>query len=148
MKYASLDKMIRINAVAFEGDFDKGGKPYILHLQRVAAGVPQDDYKAQMVAWGHDLMEDKPNWTPARLLDEGFHPAVVNSLAAMNHREGVPYMDYIKALADDYYARTAKKSDLRDNMDPSRLKGLTDKDFARMKKYQIAYAYLVSLDNV
>ena len=142
MKYASLDKMIAIVAVAFQGDFDKGGKPYILHLMRVANKMPKHDYKAQMVAWGHDLMEDKPDWTPVRLRDEGFHPKVIGALMLLDHVKGYPYMSYVEALASDPLARMVKMADLEDNSDITRLKGVSDKDLARLAKYNKAYAFL------
>ena len=38
-----LDRAIKIAAEAFEGCFDKGGKPYILHCLHVMNEVGPDD---------------------------------------------------------------------------------------------------------
>ena len=51
-------------------------------------------------------------------------------------------MDYIQNLAHDNLARQVKLRDLEHNSKITRLKGLRDKDFERLKKYQIAYNYL------
>ena len=45
-KYASLDHMIAINAVAFDGEEDKGGNPYILHTLFVMNGYTSGEIQA------------------------------------------------------------------------------------------------------
>jgi len=57
--------------------------------------------------------------------------------------EGESYTHFVIRCSLNEDAKRVKLEDLRDNMDPTRLKGLTDKDFKRMQKYQEAFAFLV-----
>ena len=69
-------------------------------------------------------------------------------------RPGDSYMDYVRRIADacasgdpavahaGRIAREVKMSDLRDNMNLSRLRTVTDEDRARVAKYRAAYAML------
>ena len=56
---------------------------------------------------------------------------VVVTERLLTHGDGVPYMDYVEALAEDPIARKVKAADLRHNMDASRLGGV------RAKKYDL-----------
>ena len=49
---------------------------------------------------------------------------------------------YIKKIATDEIAIKIKMSDLKDNMDISRLDKIKDEDIARLKKYHKAYKFL------
>lgn len=53
-----LDKAIRIAAQAFEGKFDKGGQPYILHCLQVMYDTKTDDVDVKCAAvrmWRNEL---------------------------------------------------------------------------------------------
>lgn len=140
-----LTKAIKIAATAFENDFDKGGKPYIMHLLYVMHKVKHLGETAMICAILHDLVEDKEksgyNFEYLRI--NGFSEEVILILQLLTHRkEETPYMDYIKALSVHPIATAIKKADLEHNTKVSRLKGLTKKDFDRLEKYSIAYQYL------
>lgn len=141
MKYSGLDKMISIVSKSFKGKFDKGGHPYILHCARVGMAMPKYDYKAQTIGWGHDLLEDT-HWTADMLYAEGFSPIVVTSIETLTHKSEDSYETYIKNIGKYKLSVMVKLADLTDNMDPTRLKGIMDKDVIRMDKYMKAYAYL------
>lgn len=137
-----LSKAISIAAKAFENTLDKGGTPYILHCLHVMNGVRHLGEMAMIAGVLHDLAEDCEDWTFERLSSEGFSQEVIVILQLLTHREGTPYMDYIKALAVHPLAKAIKKADIEHNTQITRLKGIRKKDLDRMEKYHIAYLYL------
>ena len=142
---STLDKAISIAAQAFEGRFDKAGRPYILHCLYVMRMVElnQGDDEQMSIAVMHDLIEDCPDWTLERLLDEGFSVRVVNALDCLTHRDDEDYMEgYIRRVATNHDATKVKIADLDHNSNIQRMKGIRRKDFDRMEKYHRAYAFL------
>lgn len=140
-----LDKAISIVSQSFEGKKDKGGKPYVLHCLRVMNDVDQNDEELMSIAVLHDLVEDFPNkFTFFDLQHKyGFSDRVIRALQLLTHNKSeVSYEDYIKAIALNKDARLVKLSDLKDNSNIMRLKGLSKKDFDRMEKYHRSYIYL------
>ena len=134
----------RIAEDAHAGQVDKAGNPYILHPLRVAEG--QKSELATVVALLHDVVEDT-DWTFDDLLEAGIPAEAVNSLRYLTHEKYIPYMDYIKGLAQDPVARAVKLADLEHNMDTTRMKReLTEREKEKQKKYAAAYKYLKSLD--
>ena len=57
----------------------------------------------------------------------------------MTKQTGDTYEQFIENLAGNKDALLVKREDLRDNSDVTRMKGLTEKDFARLNKYAKAY---------
>lgn len=140
---ATLDKAISIASQAFVGVFDKADRPYILHCLHVMHMVENGggDDEQMIIAVLHDLIEDTA-WTAEQLLEKGFSIRVVTALGCLTHLDKEPYDDYIRRVATNHDARMVKLADLRHNSDITRLKGLREKDFRRMEKYQRAYEYL------
>ena len=139
-----LDKAIALTAEKFEGKFDKGGQPYILHCLHVMNAVcpNQDDHELMCIAVMHDLVEDT-DVTLGDLYALGFSQRVVSGVDCMTHRGGEDYMDvYIRRIALNPDARKIKIQDLDHNSQMMRMKGLREKDFRRIEKYHRAYAYL------
>lgn len=136
-----LDKAIAIASEAFEGKYDKGGKPYILHCLHVMRKVEHLGVEAQIAAVLHDLIEDT-DWTADKLIAEGFNPHTVSIIVLLTHKKGEPYMDYVMRISVSKVARAIKMADLRHNSDIHRMKGLGEKDFERLIKYHKAYAFL------
>lgn len=139
---SKLGLAIAIASKAFKDKVDKGGKPYILHCLRVMHKMHTDDEDTNIVAVLHDLLEDCPEWTASRLAKKGIPQRAITSLLLLTHDHNVSYEDYIKIVATDEIATKVKLSDLKDNSNITRLKGLTKKDFDRMEKYHKAYTYL------
>lgn len=138
-----LGKAIAIAAKAFEVKTDRGGKPYILHCLWVMNATGGDDEDVLCAAVLHDLVEDCPEWTIKRLLDEGFSQRTVDIINILTHRKAdQSYDDYIKGIALDTDCTRIKKKDLEHNSSITRLKGLGKKDFDRAEKYHRAYTYL------
>jgi len=143
-KYTGLDRAIEIMTIAFVGKFDKGGVPYALHCIHVMRKVAHLGTEAMIAAVLHDLIEDT-KWTAEMLIAEGFDPRTVGIITLVTHLKGEAYMDYILRLSVSVIAVAIKMADLRHNSDIHRMKGLTEKDFARLAKYHTAYAYLRGL---
>lgn len=136
-----LDRAIAIAAKEFEGKFDKGGQPYILHCLHVMHKVGPSDHGLMTIAVLHDLVEDT-DWTLDMLINEGFPHRVVTAIDCLTHRREDSYDDYIRRIATNADARKVKLEDLRHNSDITRMKGLREKDFKRLEKYHRAYEFL------
>ena len=79
------------------------------------------DEVSTCVALLHDVVEDT-QWTIEELAAE-FPQEVVDALRLLTHEEGVPYMEYVAAIADNATATRVKLEDLKHNMDPTRMCG-------------------------
>jgi len=142
-----MEDIFRIVTKAFGNKVDKGGSPYVYHLNRVADKVMvyySEDYELKEAAFCYDLLEDIKGWTPEKL-GEYVSPRVVNLVSILTHKEYEPYKDYIDRVAMDKDAIKIKLADLEDNMDITRLPELTEKDIVRLKKYHKYYIYLKNL---
>ena len=129
-------KALAIAAAAHAGQMDKAGKPYMDHVIRVALGVPCGD--AKIVALLHDVVEDSC-WSLGMLKAEGFSDVIVAAVAAMTHKMGESYDDYIERVKLNPLATVVKLSDLADNTDDGRLPVV---DLARILKYAKAKSKL------
>lgn len=152
-----LSKAILIATLAHEGQFDKAGKPYILHPLTVLHKVGDDDEETQCAAVLHDVIEDctgKVIHINGRaveisfqmLRDEGMSSKVVDAVMCLTKMPGQTYEEYQTAVLGNLVAMRVKKEDLRTNSDLRRLKSrtITDKDIARVAKYMMFYALIES----
>jgi GTP diphosphokinase / guanosine-3',5'-bis(diphosphate) 3'-diphosphatase len=133
-----LDKMLVIATNAHHGQFDKGGKPYILHPLRVMSFLKDDDEELQCIALGHDVIEDT-KVTYKDLRDEGISERVIAGIRALTKQPGQTYEEYKEGVFASVDAMKVKLCDLRHNTDIRRLKGVTEKDIARLAKYHTFY---------
>jgi (p)ppGpp synthase/HD superfamily hydrolase len=138
---SQLAKMLVMSTCAHDGSFDKGGSPYILHPLKVMHYLKTDDEELMCIALGHDLIEDT-SWTSESLLDEGFSERVVKAIVALTKVTGESYEDYKARVRANPDAVRVKMADLRHNTDIRRLKGVTEKDLARVAKYHAFYLEL------
>jgi (p)ppGpp synthase/HD superfamily hydrolase len=141
-----LAKALRIAAAAFEQKFDKGGYPYMLHCLAVMDGVRHRGFHVMTAAVLHDLLEDCPEWTAARMRQEGFSEELVALVELLTRRSGEEYSVYLARLAACSEAKAIKLADLRHNMQLTRLTELTEKSVERLKKYHEAYKLLTGRD--
>lgn len=126
---------------------DKHGRPYIRHLERVAAAVAYDGGSEEEIAaaWLHDCIED--DHVDLELL-ERLLPFKVTSLIdlltrhsdPMGRNEGYAHR-YIPRIAGHRSAVRVKIADLRDNLDT--LRGLPD---SLRRRYEQALAVLTSVN--
>ena len=140
---SNLGRAIEIAATAHAGQFDKGGKPYILHPLWVMNKVRHLGENHMMAAVLHDVVEDT-DWTIDKLLNEGFPYPVINALMYLTHGFFTvsTYDEYIELITTNPIAKEVKLRDLEHNTKVTRLKGLRTKDFDRIQKYHVAYTYL------
>lgn len=133
-----LDKMLHIVVNAHHGQFDKGGNPYILHPLKVMHYLKTDDEELMCMALGHDVIEDT-NVTYKDLRESGISERVIAGIRALTKVPGETYDEYKDRVFASPDAMRVKMADLRHNTDIRRLKGVTDKDIARIAKYQTFY---------
>lgn len=139
---SDLSTAIAITAKAFEGIYDKGGEPYILHCLAVMYGVAYtDDDEIMMAAVMHDLIEDT-DYTTEDLYELGFSSSIVNMISRLTHMDGDSYDEYLDVIACNKGCIQIKLADLKHNTDITRMKGLREKDFKRLEKYHRAYKFL------
>lgn len=134
-----LDLAIKVASEAHSGQLDKGGNPYILHPMAVANSVESTEEK--IVAYLHDVVEDT-NITLEDLKNMGFTHRIVNSIRILTKSKDVSYEDYLKSVKMDSNAWRVKMADIKHNMDLSRIPNPTEKDMARIQKYQKALSFL------
>ncbi len=139
-KEEQLAKAILIATVAHDGQFDKGGKPYILHPLHLMNQL-MFDLELATIAVLHDVVEDTL-YNMNDMMIIGFSHRVTLALEMLTHERGVPYDRYIKNIASNYDALRVKRKDLEHNSDITRLKGVEPQDIKRMKKYHKAFLFL------
>jgi (p)ppGpp synthase/HD superfamily hydrolase len=141
-----LDKAIALAATKFEGVFDKGGKPYILHCLWVMDRVRHLGDKYMIVAVLHDIVEDT-DVSLEMLMELGYSMDIVDAIDALTKDSNLSYATYITGVKKVKIARQVKLRDLEHNSKITRLKGVSNVDVERMRKYNRAYLYLKNLDN-
>lgn len=139
-----LAKAIALASEKHMGQFDKAGMPYILHVLKVMHYLKTDDLELMSIAVMHDLVEDT-DVTFADLYDYGFSERVVSAIKLLTKMRGQTAKEYLEGVKSNKDTIRVKLADLRHNSDIRRLKGITDKDVARMKKYHEMYLELRDL---
>ena len=130
-----LERAIKLAKKYHEGQFDKGGSPYIEHPLRVMEGVESIDEKILAVL--HDVLEDC-DASRDELINEGIPECLVEKLEILCKGKNENYFDYIDRIKVDKSTINVKLSDLKDNMNLKRLKEVTEKDLKRIEKYNKA----------
>lgn len=139
-KATKLNKAIAIAAMAHDGQFDRAGKPYILHPLSVMFRMDTDEER--IVAVLHDTIEDT-NITIDELREEGYSEEVIAALELLSKEsDEVPYMPFIEKIKTNALATKVKKADIQENMREDRAPIVSESDRARMAKYQKAKDYL------
>lgn len=117
---------------AHAGQRDKAGLPYANHPLHLAEQMSTEDETCAALL--HDVMEDC-GATADDLRALGVSSAAVRAVELLTHRDGVPYLDYVRALRENPIARRVKAADLRHNCYLARLDHVTDRDVARLCRY-------------
>ena len=136
-----LGRMLVLVTNAHAGQYDKGGHPYILHPLKVMHYLKTDDEELQCIALGHDVVEDT-DVTYKDLRDAGISDRVIKGIAALTKLPGETLDEYKLRVFENRDAMRVKQADLRHNTDIRRLKGVTEKDIARMARYHQFYLEL------
>lgn len=141
MLYTERTKKAMIYAyLKHEGQYDKGGVPYIMHPLAVAEMMGQDE-NAVVIALLHDIVED----TYISIHDlkcAGFDDVVIAAVEALTRRPGEKYMDYLGRVKCNELATKVKLGDLQHNSDLGRLAIIDEAAISLHKRYQKAIAFL------
>ena len=140
-----LSKMLVLATNRHAGQFDKGGKPYILHPLAVMHLMDDADEEQQCIAVGHDVVEDC-GVTYSELRELGFTNRIIEGIRCLTKIPGESYEEYKEKVKSNPDAVKVKKADLTHNTRIERLKGVTPKDMARMERYFHFYMELVALE--
>ena len=120
MIYTELtNEAMKIAYAAHNGQVDESGVPYIFHPFHLAEQM-QDEFTT-CIALLHDVIEDT-NVTYTQLARK-FPKEVTDALLLLTHREGVDYLDYVRAIKRNRYATIVKLADIEHNSDQSRFEG-------------------------
>ena len=133
--YKTLELVLRV----FDDKIDKGGLPYFNHLFKVYSGV--SSYLEKIVALLHDIVEDT-DITYEDLKDFGYNDEIISILTFLTKKKGEYYNDYIDRIinSNNIHVLNIKLSDLKHNMDITRIKNPTINDYERIsKRYERAY---------
>jgi hypothetical protein len=140
MVYTPVTKnAIRFCYQVHAGQLDKAGLPYVNHPLHLAEQMTTEDEAC--VALLHDVMEDC-GATPGELLALGISPEALAAVQLLTHKDGVPYLDYVRAVGENPIARRVKVADLRHNSDLTHLDEVEPKDIAWLRKYRKARVIL------
>ena len=136
----NIKKAINIAFKAHEGQYDKGGYPYIMHPLHLAEEMTTEN--EVITALLHDVLEDS-EISLDFIKEQGFSEDVTNALVSLTRRKDEEYSEYIKRIKNTGgIALSVKKADLRHNMALGRLENLTEKDKERLIKYKVSYKEL------
>jgi guanosine-3',5'-bis(diphosphate) 3'-pyrophosphohydrolase len=130
---ATLERAIAIAAAAHESQVDKAGEAYILHPLRVMLRVTS--LHERMAAVLHDVIEDT-DVTLHQLIAEGFPPEVTAAVDALTKRPGESRTQAALRAANNPIAREVKLADNAENMDLTRIRNPSERDFARIEEYK------------
>ena len=136
--YKTLELVLKV----FDEKVDKGGLPYFNHLFKVYSGV--SSYLEKIVALLHDIVEDT-DITYDDLKEFGYDNNIITALEILTKKKGEYYPDYIERIinSNNLLAINVKLSDLKHNMDITRIKNPTINDYERIsKRYEPAYIKL------
>jgi (p)ppGpp synthase/HD superfamily hydrolase len=131
-----LNKAIEIAAKGHRGQYDKAGKPYILHPLRVMVSLETEE--EMICAVLHDILEDT-EITANDLLEEGFDQKIIDAILSVTKRDDdKDYFDFVMRAKSNPIGRKVKIADLNDNLNIARIPNPTTEDFDRIQKYRKA----------
>ena len=140
MIYTELTKKaLKLCFSAHKDQVDKTGVPYVFHPFHLAEQM--DDEISTVCALLHDVVEDT-DLSFCDLEDMGFPKSVIEVLTLLTHEPSVPYMDYVKKIAQNPTATKVKIADLKHNSDLTRLDEVDEWAKKRNEKYHQALKLL------
>ena len=143
MLYTDLTKKaMRLAYKAHDGQYDKGGVPYVFHPFHVAEQM-HSEYDI-CVALMHDVLEDT-DYTIDDIRILGFPKDILDALVCITRDKKLSYEDYILIVKTNEIATRVKLADLEHNSDTSRLPG-DDKAYNNSLLDRYAKAKRVLLD--
>lgn len=136
-----LKKATLLVNIVFEGKVDKGGNPYLKHLQFVSNRGSSMDEK--VVGMLHDILENTVV-SKTILKEVGFPSYIIDAVDVLT-RKTDDYDLYIDSIiqSNNALAINVKLIDLEHNMDISRIINPVNVDYLRVQKYKKAYDKLI-----
>ena len=147
-KGQQLSNMLQLATQRHDGQFDRGGMPYILHCLKVMHYCRSEDEELMCIALGHDLIEDTfaiQQEGVDLLKSRGFTDRIIRGIVCLTKYQGEEYDQYKAKVKSNQDAIVVKMADLRHNSDIRRLKGIREKDIERIAKYHEFYLELKGL---
>lgn len=141
--HEQLAHMYALAACYHNCQFDKAGKPYFEHVVKVKDLLKTDDLELQMIALGHDLLEDTN--LSEEVIKNCFSERVYRGIKCMTKEDGETDEEYRLKVKSNIDSIRVKMADLTHNSDIRRLKGIRQKDIDRVVKYQGFYHELKQL---
>ena len=123
----SVETAFELALKAHKGQVDKAGKTYII-----------------IVSLLHDVVED----TDIQLnqIESLFGKEIALAVDGLTKRADESYDDFILRCSKNELSRRVKIEDLKDNMDMTRLKNISEKDLTRVEKYRKALEFLLKCE--
>ncbi len=118
-------------AEAHQGQFDKAGRPYFEHPQRVVGHLVNPTADEVVVAWMHDVVEDTE--VTLQEVEKEFGSTPAAAVNAITRRPEEADSDYYARVKANPIAPSVKAADLADNTDPARLALLDSTQRARLE---------------
>lgn len=138
---------LKIAIIAHDGQKDRGGHPYILHPITVSENCITA--KAKIVALLHDVIEDSfmtIDDLKKEINDEDIIIAVDLLTKKTQKLNDFDYVNYLYNIKNNKLAREVKISDIRHNMNLSRLSySPTPNDYKRQNKYKKSLDFLLDI---
>ena len=135
-----LGKAIAFASFAHFEQYDKIGKPYILHP--IAVMILVKSTEAKVVAILHDTMEDC-NISENELRQKHIPAHLIEAIVAISRKEKESYDEYLDRVKANPLALEVKLADIAHNSSEERLTKLAEVESNRLrKKYKKALKYL------
>jgi (p)ppGpp synthase/HD superfamily hydrolase len=135
---SKLEQAIQLATRLHNGQVDKAGERYIEHPLRVMNAV--DGETEKIVAVLHDTVED--TGVTITELEDLFGSLVAAAVEALTRLAGEDYFDFVRRVKQNPIAAKVKVADIKDNMNLTRLKTISDQDLRRNEKYKEALSIL------
>lgn len=140
--HGQLAASIAAAASLHENQFDKGGRPYILHTIKVMHYLKdKDDDELSCIAVLHDSKEDC-GIDDDYLRSLSLSNRVIDGITRLTKIKFQTHEEYLTDILKSYDACRVKLADLRHNTDIRRLKGIGEKDLHRMTKYHMMHTQI------
>jgi (p)ppGpp synthase/HD superfamily hydrolase len=125
---------------AHAGQYDKSGRPYILHPLKVMHYLKSDDEILQCIALLHDVVEDcdityDMIFDTFKVIDQDAAQYITEGVRSVTKEDGESYADYKAKVFKNRRGMLVKREDLRHNSDIRRLLGVTQRDINRTVRY-------------
>ncbi|MCR6097187.1 HD domain-containing protein [Salipaludibacillus agaradhaerens] len=136
------EKAFLLAEQAHAGQKDLAGVDYIFHLIGVSQNVRDIIIEEPIIATAflHDILEDTNTREDA--LSVMFPKEIVDAVRTLTRETKEAYEDYLNRVKTNEVARIVKLADLQHNMDITRIKNPTKRDFERIEKYRKAMLFL------